>query len=182
MKAETRIKAHPGLLQDARPNRQKHPIEQFHGPRRRAIAHLLGGTGLAMADAAAELGVVPLQARPVEPPGHLPALAALVAGHPHQIEIAEGRLQLGSQGLGAQVHIVVAEDQQGLRWCGSDRGVVGNGQGIAIGMGKHRQQGLMLGLLQRSAQQGAVVEGSRLQARSRHQMDGGHAHGEAGYG
>ena len=117
----------------------------------------------AVAQGTAEEGMVPAAAAGIQPPTHLAALMALVAGHPHQIEARQGRLQQGTEGLGAQVQVVVAEHQHRAGRGGLDRGVVSNRQGLAVGEMDPRHQLLVLRLPQGTPQQRVAPEGCFLQ-------------------
>ena len=88
---------------------------------------------------------------------------ALVASHPHQIKAEQCFLQMGSQGLGAEVQVVVAEHQHRVGRGGLDRGVVNNCQGLAVGEMDPRQQLPVLRLPQGAAQQRVAPEGRLLQ-------------------
>ena len=66
-----------------------------------------------MADGSTEIGIVPLTAVGIEPPGNLPALMALVAAYPYDIKAGQGILQVGGKVVRTEIHIVVAEHQHG---------------------------------------------------------------------
>ena len=107
--------------------------------------------------------MVPAAAAGIQPPGQLTALLALVARYPHQIKAEQARLQLGSQGLRAEVQVVVAEQQHRLGRGGLDGGVVSHRQGLAVGEMDPRQQLPVLRLPQGAAQQRVAPEGRLLQ-------------------
>ena len=123
--------------------------------------------------------MVPAAAAGIEPPAHLAALLALVAGHPHQIKARQRRLQLGNQRLRPKVHVVAAEHQHGAGRGGVDGGVVSNRQGLEVGEVDPRHQLAVLRLLQRAAQQRVTPEDCLLQSGGRNQLEHLQAHGRS---
>ncbi len=150
-------------MQGVGPGGQEQPIERLHRHRHRSVHRQLGSSGRTVVQGTAEEGMVPAAAAGIQPPGQLTALVALVARHPHQIKAEQGRLQLGSKGLGAEVQVVVAKHQHRLGRGGLDRGVVSNCQALAVGEADPRHQLPVLRLPQRATQQRVAPEGLLLQ-------------------
>ena len=105
---------------------------------------------------------------------------ALVSRHPHQIEALQRRFQLGAEGLRAEVQVVVAKHQHRAGRGGVDRGVVVDGERIAVGKTDPRHQLPVLRLPQRATQQRVVPEGRFLQPGGRYQLEQLRVHGRSG--
>ena len=101
VESKARVKAHARALQGVCPGSQEHAIEQLHRHGRGSIHIELALLGCAVADGAAEEGMVPAATLGIKPPGDLAALVALVACYSHQIEAGQSGLQLGPEGFGA---------------------------------------------------------------------------------
>ena len=163
MKGKARVKAQARAPEGFCPGGQEYPIERLHRHRHRSVHIQVAALGYTLAQGTAEEGMVPAAAAGIQPPGQLTALLALVTRYPHQIKAEQARLQLGSQGLGAEVQVVVAEQQHRLGRGGLDGGVVSNCQGLAVGEMDPRQQLPVLRLPQGAAQQRVAPEGRLLQ-------------------
>ena len=179
VKGKVRIEAHARTPEGFCPCGEEHAIEQLHRHRRRSVDIQLAAGGRAVAQGTAEEGKVKAAAAGIQPPAHLTALMALVSRHPHQIEAGQCRLQLRSEGLGAEVHVVVAEHQHRAGRGSLDRGVVGDGERIAVGKTDPRHQLPVLRLPQRATQQRVVPEGRFLQPCCRNQLDHRWCHGRS---
>ena len=173
------VKAQARTLQGVGPGGEEHAIEQLHRHRRRSVDIQEMPLRSAMAQGTAEEGKVQAAAAGIQPPGHLAALMALVSRHPHQIEAGQRRLHLRSEGLGAEVQVVVAEHQHRAGRGGVDGGVVGDGERIAIGETDPRHQLAVLRLPQRAAQQRVAPKGRFLQPCGGHQLEHRRSHGRS---
>ena len=92
VESKTRVKAHARALQGVGPGSQEHAVEQLYRHGRRAEHIELATRGRAVADGAAEEGMVPAATVGIQPPGDLAALVALVACHSLQIEARQSGL------------------------------------------------------------------------------------------